>query len=601
LKEVLPELASMQTLKPNYTIKYRTTNDLEDHVIKPQDEVKSSRPKALILTISLPLLSSAHGVDLDVQEKSLSMSREEEPKYDLHLELPYPVDEEAGNAKFDKSTKSLIVTLPIKPAPQQKAERLSSNDSGIEEDTAYRTSDCDDSVVTNSSQIEDSDVNVIPEKSDDNEYRTEKKEVDSFLDDRVYYSLPSFTCTVQDSVIIFTLDVKNVSPNSLHKKVFEDKLAFCLKFSSVGSGHVQIHHAFAIDFLKEGKCISLEEVEVEIWDNNVVIQLPLHQDVEGYKTGISAVDLIDITHPVVKDQNEDEGILLEKKASGKKKNKYKHEKHPKVITEEEKESPFFLKNVKEERYRHSSGESLDSHMSESPMEEITLTDLDDNDMKTETESCDEDIQLLPPRFTRAVSVESAVGCTIRPRGILKRKSSSDIVSTGRSRCLSESNMNDFGTSQWSSATSLSENVIFEGEEADFASQKKSVRFNEHIKQQMYRIGSTILANTAKNKRKAEKKKRAIERRVSEGDSGSFESQSKGRSPSDFVKVKEAPMDYAEGDGDDDSGLASSFEENLVLTDGRMAAGEKPAKGKKMTKRRTKQFQMSNELIFDLDI
>ena len=38
-----------------------------------------------------------------------------------------------------------------------------------------------------------------------------------------------------------------------------------------------------------------------------------------------------------------------------------------------------------------------------------------------------------------------------------------------------------------------------------------------------RINSTIIANTAKNKKKAEKKKRALERRVSEGDAaGSFE-------------------------------------------------------------------------------
>jgi len=88
--------------------------------------------------------------------------------------------------------------------------------------------------------------------------------------------------------------------------------------------------------------------------------------------------------------------------------------------------------------------------------------------------------------------------------------------------------------------------------------------------------------------------------MSEGDTGSLDSR-KGRSPSDFVKVKEASMDWTEGDVDDDSGLASSFEENLVLTDGNLAMKEKPAKGKKMTKRRTKQFQMSNELIFDLDI
>ena len=38
----------------------------------------------------------------------------------------------------------------------------------------------------------------------------------------------------------------------------------------------------------------------------------------------------------------------------------------------------------------------------------------------------------------------------------------------------------------------------------------------------FRINSAIIANTAKNKKKAEKKKRALERRMSEGDAGSFE-------------------------------------------------------------------------------
>jgi len=48
----------------------------------------------------------------------------------------------------------------------------------------------------------------------------------------------------------------------------------------------------------------------------------------------------------------------------------------------------------------------------------------------------------------------------------------------------------------------------------------------------------------------------------------------------------------------DSGLASSFEENLVITD---SQGQVKTKTKKMTKKRSKQFVMSNELIFDLDI
>ena len=51
---------------------------------------------------------------------------------------------------------------------------------------------------------------------------------------------------------------------------------------------------------------------------------------------------------------------------------------------------------------------------------------------------------------------------------------------------------------------------------------------------------------------------------------------------------------------DDSGLASSFEENMVLTPGGKQAAVK-TKAKRKTKKRTKHFEMANDLIFDLDI
>ena len=104
----------------------------------------TTRPKELILDIHLPLLDSAAGVDLDVQERSLVLERAEPPRYELRLPLPYPVDEASGSAKFDKGTRRLTVSLPIKAAMMAvpKTERLSSNDSGIdlaESDDSYRT------------------------------------------------------------------------------------------------------------------------------------------------------------------------------------------------------------------------------------------------------------------------------------------------------------------------------------------------------------------------------------------------------------------------------------------------------------------------------
>jgi len=435
------------------------------------------------------------------------------------------------------------------------------------------------------------------------------------LDGDVSYTLPTFSCSVQNNVIIFTVDVKNVSPESLEKKVLPDNLAVCFKFTSIGAGFVQIHHAFALDFLIGGT-IAEDDVEVEFWDNNIVVQMPFNKDMEAYKVGLSLSTLNDTVHQVNNPQKE---AGVEGQKNGKKKrNKYKHEKHPKVMKtkeekeekedKEEKEGQYYYQDQKKPKERHSSGESMDSFMSESPMETIQL---EDDGMKTE-DSCDEDIQLLPPRYQRANSEDSQVKEKL-PRGILKRRTFEMVGN--RFRCYSESNVEDLG---WASndklSFALSETKISEDEELVFSGPRKSVSFNEQVQQQFYRTNSTILANTAKNKRKAEKKKRALERRMSEGDAGSLENndklgQRKTMSTSSSVDLSTITKDW-EDESHEDSGLSSSFDEAVILTGDNGNKGNNnnnnnnnsnKTKAKKMTKKRSKQFQMTNELIFDLDI
>jgi len=603
----VPELELAKPIKPNYFLKYRTHSDLQDHAIQPGKKVGSSRPKEIVVDVELPLLDSAAGVDLDVQEKSLSLIRDEQPKYNLFIDLPYPVDEENGNAKFDKSKRCLSVTLPVKPHPQQKAERLSSNDSGIEVDTGYRTHASDD-IAMEADEVIDTPTVIENQINEDEVYRTkDTNEHDTFLEENVSYALPTFTCSVQSNVIIFTMEVKNVSPESFEKKVLPENLAVCFKFSSIGSGFVPIHHAFALDFLIGGS-FDVDKFEVEFWDNNVVVQMPLTEGMESYKVGLSLTSLNEPIHRISSLPAETSSDGQQQKSSKKKRNKYKHEKHPKVMKTKEKEekqnkdSEFFFDGEKKTKERHSSGESMDSFMSESPLETIQL---DDEGLRTE-DSCDEDIQLLPPRYMRANSEDSQVN-EVRPRGILKRKNFEMVGN--RFRCYSESNVEDLG---WASndklSFALSETKISEDEELVFSSQRKSVSFNDQVQQQFYRINSTILANTAKNKRKAEKKKRALERRMSEGDAGSIESegklgQKKGMTTSSSVDLSAITKEWEE-ESHEDSGLASSFEENIVLsgeTVNKTNNNNQKPKAKKMTKKRSKQFQMTNELIFDLDI
>ena len=96
--------------------------------------------------------------------------------------------------------------------------------------------------------------------------------------------------------------------------------------------------------------------------------------------------------------------------------------------------------------------------------------------------------------------------------------------------------------------------------------------------------------------------------MSEGDAGSIESegklgQKKGMTTSSSVDLSAITKEQEE-ESHEDSGLASSFEENIVLsgeTVNKTNNNNQKPKAKKMTKKRSKQFQMTNELIFDLDI
>merc|ERR1719420_1364571 len=62
IAEVAPELAAAASIiTPQYSIKYRSSTDMQDHVIQSQENVVSNRPKELVVQVELPLLDSANG------------------------------------------------------------------------------------------------------------------------------------------------------------------------------------------------------------------------------------------------------------------------------------------------------------------------------------------------------------------------------------------------------------------------------------------------------------------------------------------------------------------------------------------------------------
>lgn len=100
--------------EPNYTVKYRSFIDLQDFRCS-RDSAQSPRPKEIVVTIDMPLLKAVTDASLEVKERRLLLESDK-PAYRLELLLAYPVDEDKGEAKFNKQRGQLTVTLPVLPS-----------------------------------------------------------------------------------------------------------------------------------------------------------------------------------------------------------------------------------------------------------------------------------------------------------------------------------------------------------------------------------------------------------------------------------------------------------------------------------------------------
>ncbi len=229
------------------------------------------------MEVYLPEMTSAKTVELDVEEKKMTLESTEPAEYRLVVNFAYPVDEERGSAKFDRSTRKLLITLPVKAVNSNViVNRLTSTDSGIDiefdedtsnlvdvvkEDTAYRTS-----VESDSESDEKVDENV-DENVDQNVDQSDKEQL----------LFPTYTCNVYDELMVLKLDVKNVDEDTLTKANLESSegSGFSIRFTTVGSGMVPMKYGFDMIFLfreeEPGYC--LDDLEVEIWDNNVIVQV----------------------------------------------------------------------------------------------------------------------------------------------------------------------------------------------------------------------------------------------------------------------------------------------------------------------------------------
>lgn len=270
---------------PKYVIKQQKNVDFQDYTYHKDSKQHCAIPSQIVVEVNLPLLSSTKECVLDVREKMLSLKSENPAKYKLNITLPYAVNDECGSAKFDKTKRKLIVTLPVMKQHYQNGSANSLKvDSGVEsEENSGSQSDEDhkeNRIVELSSTINE------PSKKPPENHNFKTSE--PFLKNSLGYILPSYTHNVLDDVVAFTFHVKNTDPDSV--KVDQIDHRIYIKFTSIGSGFVPVHYAAVIKF---DDYVKFENISGEAWDNNVILQLEIVGDApQKFEIGLSEDSMI---------------------------------------------------------------------------------------------------------------------------------------------------------------------------------------------------------------------------------------------------------------------------------------------------------------------
>ncbi|CAH1153895.1 unnamed protein product [Phaedon cochleariae] len=502
--------------RPNFVIKQRNYVDMQECVDHKEAKLNSTIPHELIVEIQLPLLKSSKNVKLDVAEKTIQLICESPVKYKLNLTLPYSVNESSGNAEFRKDHKKMVITLPVKRSVQHNV-----SDSSVRkcEEVSKQFSEVKSPVRIE--EFEKLSLIETSEKSIDNssEFRTK------FLDENLHYDIPEFSCHVFNNIIAFTLNVKNVDEKSIDKVVFNDDTSFHVKFTSISSSFYPSHFAFCVK-LPSYK-INKEDLSVEVWDNNVILQVPVHSTLSpidkgnkltSYFYGLNSDSLTEkyveepefINHILQGEQEKyDNPCETQPLESYKESTKRKKESTPKPNRKNQDNPPQSYKEPTERK------------------QENTPKLNKNNPDPVKTDAIEES------RITKAINIMGApsgnsyesssdeLSCSSfspRKRSILKRMPSQR---TSVRRCVSESGLDDYVASSLENCLSSLDSVIPEDGEIS-CSLKKTVRFNDVVMRQLFRSNSSILGQKKKNQRKAKNKKRCMERRHSESETSGDE-------------------------------------------------------------------------------
>ena len=300
-----PGVSESQYATPKYVITHQSDLELDEFRYSKDAKMHSAIPKRLVVVVDLPLLRSANDGTLDVLERSLTLKSEKPAKYLLELTLPYSVDGDNGNAKFDSKYKKLTITLPVIRRNLTLGDPK--EDSGVDTDHSSPLRDADDprdnfehieTISTETDSSKDSDVRpLIVELNSESEVQVNECEdtalrtsasaelANQFMNPNIKYSIPAFTCNMYDNILAITIHVKNVDSESICHKSLEGNSGIHVLLTSVGTGFFPVYYSICIKISEDS--IDPNSLKVEPWDNNVIITVALKSaDFSRYYVGL---------------------------------------------------------------------------------------------------------------------------------------------------------------------------------------------------------------------------------------------------------------------------------------------------------------------------
>lgn len=265
---------------PSFSIKHRSTVDMENFTNDPMCKMTVTVPNELVIAIDLPLLKCSSDASLDITENTLTLTSENPAKYKLFLKLPYCVDRNKGCAKFDISKKVLSVTLPV---IKERRNRLSDidisrEDSGVESDNGNgRCNSTSSNEEDNSENVSVTKEVQILSRSGCHHREDINASAETFLNPNLHYSLPTYSLKCLEDVLIFNLQVSNVNSESIKYRFLNESSGFHMTFVSLGTGFFPVNYAVYFKLPLPNR-IENSSFSFDVQDSNVVAQVKFESE-----------------------------------------------------------------------------------------------------------------------------------------------------------------------------------------------------------------------------------------------------------------------------------------------------------------------------------